>query len=116
MHDKKHYEPPKITELGLSVRPDYRTVVDAGRRFIEVSDSFCQLMGYERAELIGKTYDEVTAPNTNDIRTVFRLFVKNGYMHGLWMLVHRTGKHILVRYESWVRPDCRFESNIELAQ
>jgi hypothetical protein len=27
---------------------------------------------------------------------------KNGYMHGLWMLVHRTGTRILVRYESMI--------------
>ena len=99
---------------GGSVRPDYTTVVGSNRRFIEVSDSFCQLVGYRREELIGKRYDELTAPGTNDIATVFRLFVSLGYMHGLWMLVDRTGTTILVRYESWVRRDCYIESKMEL--
>jgi PAS domain S-box-containing protein len=140
MAKKKPYAPPKLSRYesqrekpialtgaaaegirseierryGLQVAPDYTTVVDTNRRYIEVSDSFCQLVGYGRQDLIGKTYDELSAPSTNDIPTVFALFVKNGYMHGLWMLVHRTGTRILVRYEAWVRPDCQIQSNMEL--
>jgi hypothetical protein len=71
-------------------------------------------VGYRREELIGKQYDDLTAPGTNDIPTVFRLSVSLGYMHGLWMLVNRTGTTILVRYESWVRRDCYIESKMEL--
>jgi PAS domain S-box-containing protein len=89
-------------------------VVDSQRKFVEVSDSFCQLLGYRREELIGKPYDEVTAPNTNDIPTVFRLFMKQGYMHGLWMLASRRGTRILVRYESWLRPDSCIEGHMEI--
>lgn len=96
------------------IRADYTTVVDCERRYINVSDSFCELVGYKREELLGKKYDELTAPETNDIHTIFRLFIRDGYMHGLWMLVHRTGARILVRYDSWVRPDCLIQSNMEL--
>ncbi len=79
-----------------------------------MSDSFCQLVGYRREELIGKRYDEVTAPGTNDIPTIFRLFVNHGYMHGLWMLMHRNGTRVLVRYEAWVRYDCYIQSKMDL--
>jgi PAS domain S-box-containing protein len=103
-------------EYPLQVPPDYTTVVDMDRRYLEVSDSFCNLVGYQREELIGKTYDEISAPSTNDIPIVFRLFIKNGYMHGLWMLVHRRGNAILVRYEAWVRADCQIQSNMELVR
>jgi PAS domain S-box-containing protein len=103
-------------QFGSHVAPDFTTVVDTERRYIEVSDSFCQLLGYRRDDLIGKTYDEVSAPGTNDIPTVYRLFIKNGYMHGLWMLIHRRGTPILVRYEAWVRPDCQIQSNMELVR
>src|SRR6202011_5959436 len=103
-----------IPQFDSGVAADYTTVVDGDRKYIEVSDSFCQLVGYRREELIGKRYDELTAPGTNDIPTVFRLFVKHGYMHGLWMLVHRTGTRVLVRYEAWVRPDCGIQSKMEL--
>jgi PAS domain-containing protein len=36
------------------VEPKYLMVVDIDRRFVEVSDSFCQVVGYSREELIGK--------------------------------------------------------------
>jgi len=62
-----------LKEVG-PVRPDYTTVVDGDRKFVEVSDSFCQLMGYRREELIGIRYDDLTALGTSDIPTVFRLF------------------------------------------
>jgi PAS domain S-box-containing protein len=101
------------TSSSCEVKPEFVTVVDSDRRFVQVSDSFCQLLGYRREELIGTPYDDVTAPNTNDIETVFNLFAKQGYMHGLWMLASRRGTHVLVRYESWIRPDSFIEGHME---
>jgi len=98
----------------LEVEPQYLVVVDSDRKYVEVSDSFCQLLGYEREELVGKRYDDLTAPNTNDIPTVFGLFQRLGYMHGLWMFVSRKGTRILVRYEAWLRPDSYIEGHMEV--
>jgi hypothetical protein len=66
--------------------------------------------------LIGKRYDELTAPTTADIPVTSSILKKLGYMHGLWMLVHRTGERILIRYEAWVRADALVESNMELVE
>ena len=43
------------------------------RRYVLVSDDFCRLVGYEREELLGKRYDDLTDPETNDLLTVFNL-------------------------------------------
>src|SRR5437762_14347400 len=75
----------ELEALQFEVEPQYVTVVDSDRKYVEVSDSFCQLLGYQREELVGKRYDDLTAQNTNDIATVFGLFRRLGYMHGLWM-------------------------------
>ena len=104
----------ELEVLQFEVKPQYVTVVDRDRRYVEVSDSFCQLVGYQREELVGKRYDDLTAPNTNDIPTVFGLFQKLGYMHGPWLLVNREGTRILVRYESWIRPDSYIEGHMEV--
>lgn len=96
------------------VADEYRTVIDMDRRYVYVSDDFCRLVGYSREELIGTRYDDVTAPDTNDLRTVFNLFCQLEYMHGLWMLLARSGARILVRYESWLRPDRLIEAHMEL--
>ena len=137
--NKKPYTPPRIIQYAQDqvpewvlqllqsdldkavparrrVRPLCKTVVNADRRYVQVSDSFCELLGYNSEELIGKKYDEVTAPKTVDIPVTFSLFKRLGYMHGLWMLVHRTGERILIRYESWLRADSVIESNIEVVE
>jgi PAS domain S-box-containing protein len=122
---KKPYVPPRMIQYELDEVPaavielfpanhEYTNIVDGDRRFVRVSESFCQLLGYKSHELLGKRYDEITAPKTADIPTIFRLFKKLGYMQGLWLLVHRTGERILVRYESWLRPDSFIESHIEV--
>lgn len=103
-----------MPEFNARVLPDYTVVVDSDRRYIEVSDGFCNVLGYRKEQLIGKRFDTVTAPRTNDIPIVFELFMRLGYMHGIWILVHRTGTRILVRYEAWLRPDHQIECNMEL--
>ncbi len=40
----------------FEVAPQYITVVDKDRRYVEVSDSFCQLVGYQREELVSLVY------------------------------------------------------------
>jgi len=134
MDTKKFYVPPRLTAYdpkdvpewlnlmrqgllkGANVPPTYTTIVDQDRKFIEVSDSFGKLVGYKPEELIGTRYDHLTVPDTADILTTFKLFVRVGYLHGLWMLNHRTGYRILIRYESWLRPDAHIQSNIEVVQ
>lgn len=92
----------------------YIAIIDSERKYIQVSDNFCQLTGYTKQELIGKRIDDLTAADTNDVKTVFDLFSRLGYMHGLWMLVARKGTRILVRYESWIRPDSFIEGHMEV--
>jgi len=96
------------------VEPDYNAVVNKDRRFVEVSDGFCKLVGYAREELLSMRYDDVTAPNTNDIPIVLGQLLRLGYLHGLWMLVSRDGTRILVRYHSWLRPDSCIEGHMEV--
>jgi len=120
------YDPKKVPEWvnlmrrdvleGARVAPTYLTVIDQDRKYIDVSENFCELVGYKTEELIGNRYDLVSAQDIADIPTTFNLFLRLGYMQGLWMLAHRTGYRILIRYEAWVRPDANIQSNIEVVQ
>jgi PAS domain S-box-containing protein len=104
----------EIAGFNAHVQPDYSVVVNSDRKYTEVSDSFCELLGYRREELLGKRYDDFTAPRTNDIPVVLELFIKSGYMHGIWVFVHRSGTKILVRYEAWIRRDGQYQGHMEL--
>jgi PAS domain S-box-containing protein len=96
------------------VQPEYVTVVNSRRRFVEVSPAFCKLLGYTQDELIGKPYDDVTVPRTNNIPLVLEMFLQVGRMSGIWVLTHRSGTKLFVRYESVLRNDGLFESQMEL--
>jgi PAS domain S-box-containing protein len=98
----------------VRVQPDYVVVVNSRRRFVEVSPTFCKLLGYTEGELLGKTYDEVTVPGTNNIPLVLEMFLQVGYMSGIWVFAHRSGTKLFVRYESVIRKDGLFESQMEL--
>jgi hypothetical protein len=52
----------------------YTTIVDGDRKYVWASDSSCELLAYKLEELIGKRYDEVTAPTTNDIPVTSSMF------------------------------------------
>ena len=81
---------------------------------LEVSDGFCRLVGYSRAELLGMKLEDLAAPGTADITITFNPRA-TGCAHGLWLLVSREGTRILVRYESRVRSDdLLVQSQLEL--
>jgi PAS domain S-box-containing protein len=103
-----------VREHSVRVQPEYVTVVNSRRRYVEVSPTFCKLLGYTQDELLGKSYDEITVPGTNNIPLVLEMFLKVGYMSGIWVLSHRSGTKLFVRYESVIRKDGLFESQMEL--
>ena len=110
-----HETTDNLHEFDAHVFSDYTVQVDMDRKFVEVSDAFCNVLGYSRKELIGRRLDEVTAPRTNDVPVVFELFVRNRYMHGIWILLNRSKTtRIIVRYEGWLRPNSRIDCNMEL--
>jgi PAS domain S-box-containing protein len=103
-----------VRDHALRVQPEYVTVVNPRRQYVEVSPAFCKLLGYTQEELIGKTYDEITVPRTNNIPLVLEMFLKIGHMSGIWVFRHRRGTKLFVRYESIIRDDGLFESQMEL--
>jgi PAS domain-containing protein len=102
------------SEQSVRVRPEYVTVVNSRRRFVQVSPSFCKLLGYTEDELIGKLYDDVTVPGTNHIPITWQLFMKTGYLFGIWVFAHKSKTKLFVRFEAFARADGLYESHMEL--
>jgi len=104
-----------VREFDAHVLPDYSAELDLNRRYLVVSDGLCKVLDYSREELIGKQLDEITAPRTNTIPVTFELFLRNHYMHGVWIFVnHSRNVKLFMRYEAWLRSDSRVEWNMEL--
>jgi PAS domain-containing protein len=98
----------------VRVQPEYVTVINAKRKFVEVSQSFCKLLGYTEDELIGKLYDEVTVPGTNHIPITWQLFMATACLFGIWVFAHRRGTKLFVRFEAFARADGLHETHMEL--
>ena len=96
------------------VRPDFTAIVNERRRFVEVSTSFCKLLGYSREEMLGKTFDDFTVPGTTHIPIFWQLILNNGYMQGIWVFSHRSGTKLLVRFEAFARKEEIYEAYMEL--
>ena len=96
------------------VQPDYIAVFNDRRKFVEVSPSFCKLLGYAENEIIGRPFECFTVPRTNNIPVLLHMLIQNGYLQGIWVFAHRSGTKLFVRYATVLRTDGLYEASIEL--
>ena len=99
-----------ITELVRRLHPeiasDYVVFVDANRRYVEVTDGVCRLLGYSREELLTKTIEDIAAPELRpQVSETFREYVSQGELEGNYSLVAKDGSRIPIRYQTKVYPD-----------
>ena len=81
-------------------------VVDKNRHYTFVSDGVCQLLGYSRAELIGRQIEEISLERRpEEVEAQFQQFVKDGTMEGEFTLRRRSGEPIRIWYSARVQPD-----------
>src|ERR1700736_4708872 len=101
MRKKKPYGPPRLTAYDPKNVPEWLNLMQQDLlKGANVPPTYTAVVDQYRSYLhVSKSFAELV-----------------GYMHGLWMLVHRTGYHILIRYEAWLRPDSNIQSNIEVAR
>jgi len=99
----------RISHAHSEIDGQYVVFVDADRRYVEVTDGVCQLLGYSREELLAKTIDEITAPELRaQVPETFRQYINQGGLEGRHALLAKDGRRIAIRYESKVYPDgCR---------
>ena len=95
------------------VPEQYRLVLNLAGGCVEASDALCRLLGYGNSEILEKTLQHLTAPNTTNIPKHIGAVFQCDYMQGLWLLVHRQGTRILVRYESQLLPELLIEMRVD---
>jgi len=84
---------------------DIIAVVNKERRYIEVSDSVCILLGYSKEELLRMTIDALTHPSVSNTPELFEQYVRDGFQEGNFVLRHKSGAAVPIRYRARVLPD-----------
>jgi PAS domain S-box-containing protein len=84
---------------------DIIAVVSPERRYIEVSDGLCKLVGYSKEELLRMTIDALTHPSVGNTPELFEQFVRDGFQEGNFVLQHKSGAAVPIRYRAKVLPD-----------
>ena len=101
-----HRTTERISHWHPEIDGDYVVFVDANRRYVEVSDAVCRLLGYSRKELLAMTIDDVTAPELRSlVPETFREYVTQGELEGDYSLVAKDDSQVPIHYRSRVYPD-----------
>lgn len=80
--------------------------VDEQRRYLDVTDGVCELLGYSRSELLTMRIDDVTAPvMRSNTSSLFQQYLADGLQHGEYVLLHRNGDEVPINYIARVFPD-----------
>jgi CheY-like chemotaxis protein len=82
----------------------YVIFADNERRYLDCSDGVCELLGYPRMELIGMSIDDVSYVPER-VSDLFSKFVTQGQQDGEYILRHKSGSPVLIRYRSYIFPD-----------
>lgn len=96
----------RLAHAHAEIAGKYVVFVDANRRYVEVTDDVCQLLGYSRDELLAMTIDDIAAPELrSNVSETFRQYVAAGGLEGRYCLLNKHGQRVPIHYQSKVYPD-----------
>lgn len=77
---------------------------DGNRRYLDFSDEVCGLLGYSRTEILSMTIDEISYAKA-EVAPLFQSYLREGLQEGDFILRHKLGAPVLIRYRAWVFAD-----------
>lgn len=80
-------------------------LLDTSFRYYDMSDSFCDMLGLQRADLIGRSAEDTTPAGFVDFASVRAEIRHYGKKTGFWVYLRRDGRYVLVRYLIRIRAD-----------
>jgi PAS domain S-box-containing protein len=84
----------------IPIVPPAVVEVDVSRRYVAVNDSACQLLGYEREELLNMRIDDISFPTGAHVKTMYAQYVEDGSMSGIFALRRKSGEAIWIRFQA----------------
>lgn len=80
--------------------------LDTEGKFIEVNQKWCETLGYNRSEVIGKWFGDFLSPDYKDVfRKNFQIFIEQGHIHSEFEMIHKNGNALFIAFEGKIGND-----------
>jgi PAS domain S-box-containing protein len=83
---------------------EFVVFADPSRRYVDCSDGVCRLLGYERSEMLERRIENVSF-HDEEVSKLFAEYLRRGAMDGEFVLRHKDGKPVPIRYRAFVFAD-----------
>src|SRR5437868_675442 len=83
---------------------EYVVFVDSSRRYIDCSPAACQLLGYDRHDLLQKSIDDVSY-HGDQVAKLFQDYVQAGKQEGEYVLQRSDRTPVPIHYRAFVFSD-----------
>jgi CheY-like chemotaxis protein len=82
----------------------YVVFTDSSRHYLDCTDGVCELLGYRRMDLMGMGIEDISY-RPEKASPLFEKFRKQGAQDGEYLLRHREGTPVRIRYHALAFPD-----------
>ena len=82
----------------------YVVFADSSRHYVDCSDGVCELLGYRRMDLMGMGIDDISY-RPEKVLPLFEKFRQQGALAGEYVLRHKEGAPVRIRYHAHAFPD-----------
>jgi PAS domain-containing protein len=83
---------------------EFVVFTDSSRRYVDCTEGVCRLLGYERSELLVRTIENVSF-HDDEVSKLFAEYLQRGRMDGEYVLRHKSGAPVPIRYRAYVFSD-----------
>jgi PAS domain-containing protein len=83
---------------------EFVVFTDPSRRYVDCTDGVCRLLGYQRSEILARSIENVSF-HDGEVSKQFAEYLRRGRMDGEYVLRHKDGKPIPIRYRAFVFAD-----------
>jgi PAS domain S-box-containing protein len=96
----------ELAESGKIRATNYVTLSSPDHRWLAVSEGICELLGYERSELLGRPAREFIAPELREkTQALFDELLRNRQVAGTHTVVRKDGQRVVFHFQAHSFPD-----------